>query len=174
MLTAILAGVVLIREGIVESDSHNFESAGLSRALMVVGVGCIAIGTLVLPLVLWLSLSGSYEITPEELIVRFGPFRQRYQLSSIAEANATTMPLGPLGLGLGTSPDWDCVSIKFRPDGRFTPWPLVICPDNKAEFLRELAERVPGLGGRDEGTQKDSTRLDSLDHGRSSLPPIES
>ncbi len=56
---------------------------------------------------------------------------------------------------------WDMVCIRFRgPGGRAAGWPLRISPANKTEFLRELAERVPGLRGRDEGTQEDSRRLE--------------
>jgi hypothetical protein len=38
------------------------------------------------------------------------------------------------------------VYIKFcGPTGRLSAYPLAISPANKAEFLRERAERVPGL-----------------------------
>ena len=36
--------------------------------------------------VIGVYVSTSYEITAEELIVRFGPFRRRFQLASFAEA----------------------------------------------------------------------------------------
>ncbi len=95
-----------------------------------------------------LYVSTSYEITPEELIVRFGPFRRRFQLASFAEAIPTNAPLGPAP-SLATS--WDAVFIKFGKSA----WPLAISPANKTEFLRDLVERVPGLARRSDVAQKD-------------------
>jgi hypothetical protein len=126
-----------------------------ARVPLMIG-GAVAIVAAAIPV--WFYLSISYEITPEDLIVRFGPIRLRYRLSSIAEAIPTRVPLGP-AWSFATS--WDMVYIRFRsPDGRAAGQPLAISPANKAEFLRELAERGPGLGGLNEGTREDSTRLE--------------
>jgi hypothetical protein len=103
-------------------------------------------------ILLWSFLSASYEITPEELIVRFGPIRLRYRLSTIVEAIPTCVPLGAASLNFATS--WDLVYIKFRPGGL----PLAISPANKTEFLRELAERVPGLVVRAESGEAHTPR----------------
>ena len=134
----------MIYSGIVGPDSPAPESARLSTALTVIGVGIIA----VCAFVIWLYVSTSYEITVDELIVRFGPFRRRFQLASITEAIPRNAPLGP-ALSLATS--WDMVYIKFRKSA----WPLAVSPANKTEFLRDLAERVPGLARRGDGAQKD-------------------
>jgi hypothetical protein len=141
-LASMIPGMVLMYAGIVTPMSQ----------LPVSGRAAVAIGGIVAiifgAILLWSYLSVSYEITPEELVVRFGPIRPRYRLSSIAEAIPTRVPLRP-GLNFVTS--WDIVYIYFRgPSGRAVGWPLAISPANKTEFLRELAERVPGLGGRDE------------------------
>jgi hypothetical protein len=118
---------------------------GLLAVALVVTIALSAI-------LLWSFLSASYEITPEELVVRFGPIRLRYRLSTIIEAIPARGPIIRVSLSFATS--WDLVYIKFRPGGL----PLTISPANKTEFLRELAERVPGLRGRGEGAQEDSTR----------------
>jgi hypothetical protein len=101
--------------------------------------------------------STSYEITPEELIVRWGPVRLRFQLSSITDAIATRVPLGP---ALQFARSSDMVHIKFRPASRVNRLPLAISPANQTELLRELAERVPGLTVRGEGNHEKSTRLE--------------
>ncbi len=138
-LLGIVVGVLVIHEGIVNSDSPISDLARLSPALKILGVGIIAIGALVGALLLWIRLSAQYEITSEELIVRSGPVRLRYPLSSIAEAIVTRSSLGPAFL--------DVIHIQFRldRDHRRVPMPLRIAPVNQTEFLRELAERVPGL-----------------------------
>jgi hypothetical protein len=149
LLAAMIGAVVLIIGAIM---SPALESVRVPPT--IVGVGIIAISAFLL----WCYLSASSEITAEELVVRFGPFRWRYRLSSIAEAIPTRVPLGP-GLNLVTS--WDMVYIRFRgPSGRAVGWPLAISPTNKTEFLRELAGRVPALAGRGERAQEDATRLE--------------
>jgi hypothetical protein len=135
-------GMVLIYVAIVNPMSHLSVSG--RAAVAFGGILAIVFGAILL----WSYLSVSYEVTPEELVVRFGPIRPRYRLSSIAEGIPTRVPRSP-GLNFVTS--WDIVYIRFRgPSGRAVGWPLAISPANKTEFLRELAERVPGLGGRDE------------------------
>jgi len=147
LLAAMIPGVEMIYASIVDPMSQLPESGRVPLAIG--GVGTIAICALVL----WGFLSASYEVAPEKLIVRFGPVRLRYQLSSITEAIATRVPLGA-AWSFATS--WDMVYIRFRK----YDLPLAISPANKAEFLRELAERVPGLRVRGEGTQEDPKRLE--------------
>jgi hypothetical protein len=152
-LAAMIAGVLLIYGVIVDPMSQLPKSGRV--ALSIGGVAAIVFGGILL----WTYVSASYEVTPEELVVRFGPIRMRYRLSSIAEAVPTRVPLGP-GLSFATS--WDMVYIRFRgPSGRAVGWPLIISPANKTEFLHELAERVPGLGGHDDCGQGHPTRFDS-------------
>jgi Bacterial PH domain len=152
-LAGTIVGVVLIYASILDLTKSPLPVSG-RVALAILGLGIIAI----CGILLWSYLSASYEITPEELVVRFGPIRPRYRLSSIAEAIPTRVPLRP-GLNLVTS--WDIVYIRFRgPSGRAAGWPLAISPANKTEFLRELADRVPGLSVLGEGTQEDSRRLE--------------
>jgi hypothetical protein len=148
-LAGIIAGLPMIYDGIVMLMGTAPDRTAVS--LTIAGAWLIPI--VVCAIVPWCYFSASYEITAEELVVRCGPIRLRYPLSSIAEAIPTRVPLGP-AWSFGTSRDM--VYIKFHKPGL----PLAISPANKTEFLRELAERVPGLGGRGEGTQEDSTRLE--------------
>jgi len=153
-LAGTIVGVVLIYASIVNHLNSPLPASG--RVLLAIG-GVVVIATCAF--LFWSYLSVSYEITPEELVVRFGPIRPRYRLSSIAEAIPTRVPLRP-GLNFVTS--WDIVYIRFRgPSGRASGWPLAISPANKTEFLRELAERVPGLGGLGESGLGHTTRLES-------------
>jgi hypothetical protein len=64
------------------------------------------------------------------------------QVVSLLRLIAASLPLAPEAIAarrwgpplpLGTSPDWDWVYIKFRPNGRFAPRPLVIALDYKAQ-----------------------------------------
>jgi len=140
-----IGGVVVIYVCIVTPISQSPVSARV--AVTIVGVVMIAIGAILL----WSYISFSYEITPTQLIVRIGPFRLRYPLDSIAEAIPTLVPAGT-AVNLTTSRATVC--IKFRLwDGYVHGGPLAISPANKAEFLRELAERVPRLGGHGESGQ---------------------
>jgi hypothetical protein len=93
----------------------------------------------------WSCHSTSYDITADELVVRFWPFRLRYQLASIAEVYPTPARR-PRGRVWSFTTSLDYVYITFRPTNRKgTGWPIAISPDDKSSFLRELAERVPGI-----------------------------
>jgi hypothetical protein len=142
-LVGILVGIVVIRDVGVWSASPVPERVRV--ALTILASGIIAICSLLL----WAYLSASYEITADKLIVRFGPVRLQYPLSSIREAIATRVPLGP---ALQFPSSSNMVYIKFRPTGRVARLPLAISPANQADFLRELAERAPGIVVRGEGT----------------------
>jgi hypothetical protein len=151
--TPVLAGVI---GGVVLTlfTSANPAPESVRAPLAIAGAMMIVVPAILL----WSYFSAAYEITSEELIVRFGPIRMRYRLASIVEAIPTLVPLGP-AWSLATS--WDMVYIKFRgPAGRAAGLPLAISPANKAEFLRELAERVPGLVGPVESGRAHPTRLE--------------
>jgi hypothetical protein len=151
-LAGMIGGVVLIIPAFLSA------TPGSVRVPLAIGGVVLFATCAILP---WSYLSASYEVTRDELIVRFGPFRLRYQLSSIAEVIPARAPLARATPSLNFATSWDLVYIRFRrPDGRVAGLPLAISPANKTEFLRELAERVPGLGGRGEGANDDTTRLE--------------
>jgi hypothetical protein len=151
-LASMIVGVVLIYAGIVNPMSQLPESG---RVLLAFGgVVAIVFGAILL----WTYFSASYEVTPEELVVRFGPIRLRYRLSSIAEAIPTRVPLGP-SFNFATS--WDMVYIRFSgPSGLAVGWPLAISPSNKTKFLCDR-RACAGLGGRGERSEGHTARLES-------------
>jgi hypothetical protein len=78
-LIGIIAGVVMICVAIGGSANPVSEPARV--ALTAGGVGTIA----VCAVLAWSYLSASYEVTSDELVVRFGPIRLRYQLCSVTD-----------------------------------------------------------------------------------------
>jgi hypothetical protein len=120
------------------SEAH----ARVAPVLLAIAlVAMIAIGAIRY----WSFHSTSYEITPDELVVRFWPFRLHYRLASIAEVYPTPARR-PRGRGWNFTTSLDYVYITFRlPNRNWTGWPIAISPADKSNFLRELAERVPGI-----------------------------
>jgi hypothetical protein len=113
--------------------------SGTRGVLLAAGVVLVALGALFL----WALSTACYEITPSHLVVKFGPIRPRFALEDVAEAVPTKVPLGP-ALSFVTS--WDMVYIRFRSaSGRGSRLPLVISPSDQATFLRELAQKAPGM-----------------------------
>ena len=94
-------------------------------------------------LVLVLTYPLHYEITASTLIVRCGLMvRKEIPLSRIVEARSTRSPLG--------APAWslDRLQIDYRRDGGVSS--LLISPEDKLRFLRELAGSGAGLEVRGE------------------------
>ena len=83
---------------------------------------------------LWVLYSTSYTFDKDELIVRSGPFRWKVPLDSIHEAFPTRNPL--------SSPACSLDRIRIRYGRR---WGIMISPENKSAFLRDLVSRVPEL-----------------------------
>jgi hypothetical protein len=92
---------------------------------------------------LWIAFGTAYELTAEELRIRFGPLLARIPLGAIVEVHATR--------GFGRSPGWgralsfDRLLVRYRKaDGRMA-FGVKISPQNKAQFVRQLSAQVPGL-----------------------------
>jgi hypothetical protein len=85
--------------------------------------------------VAWLVFGTSYALTDRALRVRSGPFRWTIPLAAITGVTPTRNPLSSPALSL------DRVRISYRGSG----FGLMISPEPRAEFLRDLAARVPGL-----------------------------
>lgn len=101
------------------------------------GVAMIGVGVLI-GLALWGCYRIRYELTPSELVVRFGPFRSSIPLHSIVEVFPTHNPLS------APAPSLDRLRINFRkPNGkvRFT----LISPLDREAFLRDLQAAAPHL-----------------------------
>ena len=92
-------------------------------------------------LVVWILESTRYELGASELVIRSGPFRWTIPLASIREVAPTNNPLSSPALSL------DRLLIRYP--GRSLG--IMISPEDKEGFLRELVLRSPGLvleGGR--------------------------
>jgi Bacterial PH domain len=94
-------------------------------------------------LLLWMFLDTSYAIGEAELVNRLGPLRFRVPLNAIEEVVATKGFRLIVGLGLAWS--LDMLHLKYRKASGHRAWTVSISPQDKAEFLQELAAAVPGL-----------------------------
>ncbi|MDQ3834865.1 MAG: PH domain-containing protein [Actinomycetota bacterium] len=102
----------------------------------------LSIGTLTAALLLLLTYPLYYEITSSRLIVRSGIMRSNIPLSSIEEVRPTRNPL--------SAPAWslDRLRIDYKKDGRVGF--MLVSPEDKTQFMRDLAETVPDLEMRGE------------------------
>jgi len=91
--------------------------------------------SLVAAFVLWVLYGTRYTLTDTTLIVQSGPFRWVIDLEAITEIFPTRNSLSSPACSL------DRLHIRYRPN----PSGLMISPLDKAEFLRDLVERSPGL-----------------------------
>jgi hypothetical protein len=94
--------------------------------------------------VLWCYFSTDCEITPSDLLVRFGPLRWTIPLEGITRVEPKR----------GLSPDWawgaawslDRVVIHYRKrSGRRALLGVAVSPEDKDGFLRDLADALLGL-----------------------------
>lgn len=104
------------------------------------GILSMAIGALVL----WSFFGACSEITPSELIVRFGPLRFCIPLAEIVEV-FPTRSLIDLRPGWGLAWSLDRIHIKRRKPNSRIGIVIKISPADKVAFLRELSEAVPDL-----------------------------
>jgi hypothetical protein len=102
------------------------------------GVSLLAAGALGL----WLAIATRYEISPFDLVVRFGPVKRRIPLECIEGAiPARRRVVGPRG-------EIEVLSVAYRLRGR--PRMAHLVPVERERFLRELAAKAPFLELRGE------------------------
>lgn len=85
--------------------------------------------------VAWLVFGTSYTLTDLAIRVRSGPFHWTVPYDAITGVTPTRNPLSSPALSL------DRIRIRYRGSG----FGLIISPEPRAEFLRDLAARSPGL-----------------------------
>jgi hypothetical protein len=85
--------------------------------------------------VVWILYSTRYSFERDALVVRSGPFRWRVELDSIDEVVATRNAL--------SSPACSLDRLRIRYGG--SRMGIMISPENKAAFLRDLVARAHGL-----------------------------
>jgi hypothetical protein len=87
--------------------------------------------------IFWIMVRTQYEIDEPFLIVRCSFFRYRIELDSIVEVSPTRNPLSSPALSL------DRLRVNYESKNRRKS--LMISPQDKAAFLRDLARHSPGL-----------------------------
>jgi hypothetical protein len=103
-------------------------------------------------MLLWVILGTSYEITDASLLLRCGPFRWTVPLDAIEDV----VPAG--WSGGGSVIEWNLslsvrgLRVRYRKKSGGLSWPIRIAPRDRAGFLLELAERLPGLEVKDDGS----------------------
>ena len=138
-VAGILGGVVAFAWGGVASSAPA--EAGGGGLLVVGGIS------------LWLAIASGYEITPFDLVVRFGRWRRRIPLECIEGAiPATRRIAGPRG-------SIEVLSVAWRLRGR--PRMAHLVPEDRDRFLRELAARAPFLELRGHSLVRVPTLVDS-------------
>ena len=85
--------------------------------------------------VLWVLYGTRYTITDKTLIIQSGPFRWVIDLETISEISPTRNPISSPACSL------DRLLLRYRPN----PTGIMISPEDKAGFLRDLMERSSGL-----------------------------
>ncbi|HKI30974.1 MAG TPA: PH domain-containing protein [Gemmataceae bacterium] len=102
-------------------------------------------------LLLWILFGTSSEITETSLIIRSGPIRWRVPLDAIEEVVPSQGMGGPVfewNLGLAVRG----LRVRYRKKNGHLSWPIRIAPQDRAAFLLELSERLPGLEVKDDGS----------------------
>ncbi len=95
--------------------------------------GTVGIGAMVF--LLWTFFSTFYTFKNDKLLVRGGPFKWEIPLESIEKVTPTRNPL--------SSPAWSLDRLEVRRRGTFSG--ILISPQDKQEFLRDLVGRCPHL-----------------------------
>jgi membrane protein YdbS with pleckstrin-like domain len=83
----------------------------------------------------WVLYSTRYSFERDVLVIRSGPFRWRVGLDSIEEVVPTRNPLSSPACSL------DRLRIRYAS----SRMGIMISPENRAGFLRDLVARAPGL-----------------------------
>ena len=97
----------------------------------------IRVGVVASAAVMLTSYPLNYEITTEELIARCGVMRWRVPLNAIQEVSQSR--------NAASAPTWslDRLRIEYLKSGESRA--LFVSPEDKAAFLRDLADSTPGL-----------------------------
>jgi hypothetical protein len=84
---------------------------------------------------IWILYGTRYVLTDQQLVIYAGPFRWRVPLDAIQEIFPTHNPL--------SSPACSLDRLKIRYEG--SRMGVMISPEDKEAFLRDVASRSPGL-----------------------------
>jgi hypothetical protein len=138
-LAALLGGLALVEfvlgvaalVAVLTTGSRD-PTTVLATAAVLIGIG-VLIG-----LALWGCYKTRYEVTPPDLIVRFGPFSSKVPLDAIVEVFPSRNPMS------APAPSLDRLRINYRrKNGKM--WFALISPQDKEAFVRDLAGAAPQL-----------------------------
>jgi len=101
----------------------------------VLGLGTGALFLALAAFVVWVLRGTRYELHPDRLVVRSGPFRWTVPLAAIQEVHPTRNPLSSPALSL------DRLQVSYR-GSRIG---IMISPEPRSAFLQHLAARAPHL-----------------------------
>jgi hypothetical protein len=132
-----VAATTVLVAGLVTGTSSPGEALGISAIQFGVGV--------FLSLMLWGCYNTRYEITPSDLVVRFGPFRTTLPLDTIVEVFPTRNPIS------APAPSLDRLRIDYRKKSG-GKWFALISPKDKEGFVRDLASAAPQLRRVEDGS----------------------
>lgn len=124
----LLGGTVSLAWGEIAGSAPSIAAGG---ALLLTGGVC-----------LWLAIATRYEITPFDLVVRFGPWSRRIPLECIEGAIPARRRV------VGPRREIEVLSVAYLLDGR--PRMAHLVPIERDRFLRELAAKAPFLELRGE------------------------
>jgi hypothetical protein len=116
---------------IVFIGGERLISPGPVAGRLIVGGVCVGLAAFTV----WLLYSTSYEMTPENLVIRAGPIRRVVKLETIESVTPSRSPLSSPALSL------DRLRIRYRGGG----FGVLLSPEDKRGFLRALVERCPQL-----------------------------
>jgi hypothetical protein len=131
-LLEVVAGVAVLVAGLVMEAIAPGLALGIGLALTAVGV--------LFGLALWGCYATRYQVTPSDVIIRFGPFRSTLPLGSLVEVFPTRNPQS------APAPSLDRLQINYRSKGGEMRFAL-ISPMDKEGFVRDLASAAPRLRG---------------------------
>jgi hypothetical protein len=113
--------------------------------LLLPGTMQLVVGSMLL----WVIFGTKYEITESSLILRSGPFRWTVPLDAIEEV----VPAGWLAaIEMNLALSVRSLRVRYRTRSGGLSWPIRIAPRDRAAFLLDLAERLPGLDVKDDGS----------------------
>lgn len=101
------------------------------------GWALVRTGVIVVATVLLTTYPLNYEITSDELIARCGVMRWRVPLSSVEEARPSRNP--------ASAPTWSLDRLRVEYLKGAETRALYVSPEDKAAFMRDLADAAPGL-----------------------------
>jgi PH (Pleckstrin Homology) domain-containing protein len=107
-------------------------------------------------MLVWVIFGTGCEITESSLIIRSGPFRWTMPLDAIEDVVPAGWTDGPL-VEINWALSVRALRVRYRTKGGRLSLPIRIAPRDRAAFLLEMAERLPGLDVKDDGSLRRPT-----------------